>query len=56
VSVTNPDGSIVYYAKATPTHVYMAFKGFGYQIEIFDPTPGASFKMATTPGLIASIL
>ena len=56
VSVTNPDGSVVYYAKATPTHVYMGFKGFGYQIEIFDPTPGASLKLATTPGLISNIL
>jgi hypothetical protein len=56
VSLTNPDGSVIYYAKATPNHVYMAFKGFGYQIEIFDPTPGASLKLATTPGAIASLL
>lgn len=56
VSLTNPDGSVVYYAKATPNHVYMAFKGFPYQIEIFDPTPGASLKLATTPGAIASLL
>lgn len=56
VSLTNSDGSVVYYAKATPTHVYMAFKGLGFQIEIFDPLPGASLKMATTPGLISSII
>lgn len=56
VSLTNPDGSVVYYAKATPTHVYMAFKNFPYQIEIFDPAPGASLKLATTPGAIASLL
>ena len=56
VSFTNPDGSVVYYAKATPTHVYMAFKNFPYQIEIFDPTPGASLKLATTPGAISSLL
>lgn len=56
VSLTNPDGSVVYYAKATPTHVYMAFKNFPYQIEIFDPTPGASLKLATTPGAIKSLL
>lgn len=56
VSLANPDGSVIYYAKATPNHVYMAFKGFGYQIEIFDPTPGASLKLATTPGAIASLL
>ena len=56
VGLTNPDGSIAYYIKATPTHVYMAFKGLGYQIEIFDPTPGASLKLATTPGAIVSLL
>ena len=56
VSITNPDGSVIYYAKATPTHVYMAFKGVPYQIEIFDPVPGASLKLATTPGAIASLL
>lgn len=56
VSLTNPDGSVVYYAKATPTHVYLAFKNFPYQIEIFDPTPGASLKLATTPGAIAKLL
>lgn len=56
VSLTNPDGSVVYYAKATPNHVYMAFKNFPYQIEIFDPTPGASLKLATTTGAIASLL
>lgn len=56
VSLTNADGSVVYYAKATPTHVYLAFKNFPYQIEIFDPTPGASLKLATTPGAIAKLL
>ena len=56
VSVTNPDGSVVYYAKATPNHVYMAFKNLPYQIEIFDPTPGASLKLATTAGAVASLL
>lgn len=56
VSLTNPDGSLVYYAKATPTHVYMAFKNFPYQIEIFDPVAGASLKLATTPGAIQAII
>lgn len=52
VSFSNPDGSLVYYSKATPTHVYLAYKDLGYQIEIFDPTAGASLKLATTPGVI----
>lgn len=55
VSVTNPDGSLIYYAKATPTHVYLAFKGLAFQIEIFDPAPGGALKLATTPGLIKLI-
>jgi hypothetical protein len=55
VSITNPDGSLVYYAKATPTHVYLAFKGLAFQIEIFDPTPGVALKLATTPGLVKTI-
>lgn len=56
VSATNPDGSIVYYLKASPLHVYIAFKNFPYQIEIFDPIPGASLKLATTPGILKTIL
>lgn len=56
VGLINPDGSVIYYANATPTHVYMAFKNLPYQIEIFDPVPGASLKLATTPGAIASVL
>lgn len=55
VSITNPDGSLVYYAKATPTHVYLAYKTLAFQIEIFDPTSGTSLKLATTPGLITTI-
>jgi len=55
VSITNPDGSLIYYAKATPTHVYLAFQGLAFQIEIFDPTPGVALKLATTPGLIKLI-
>ena len=55
VSFTNPDGSIVYYLKASPLHVYIAFKDLAYQIEIFDPTPGASLKLATTPGILKTI-
>ncbi len=56
VSVNNPDGSIVYYSKKTPNHVYMAFKNFDYQIEIFDPVAGASLKLATTPGAVQALL
>jgi hypothetical protein len=55
VSRTNPDGSIIYYSKSTPTHVYMAYKDLPFQIEIFDPIAGESLKLATTPGIISAI-
>ena len=55
VSITNPDSSIVYYLKASPLHVYIAFKDLAFQIEIFDPTPGAALKLATTPGILKTI-
>lgn len=55
VSSTNPDGSIVYYLKASPLHVYLAFKNLAFQIEIFDPTPGAALKLAQTPGILKTI-
>lgn len=55
VSAINPDGSIVYYLKASPLHVYLAFKNLGYQIEIFDPTPGEALKLAKTPGILKTI-
>jgi len=55
VSSTNPDGSIVYYDKATPLHVYLAFKNLPFQVEIFDPTPGVALKLAKTPGILKTI-
>jgi hypothetical protein len=55
ISTVNPDGSIVFYSKTTPLHVYMAFKDLPYQIEIFDPKPGVALKLATTPGILKTI-
>ena len=55
ISSVNPDGSIVFYSKATPLHVYLAFKDLPYQIEIFDPKPGVALKLATTPGILKTI-
>lgn len=55
VSFTNPDGSIVYYDKATPLHVYLAFKNLPYQIEIFDPISGVALSLAKTPGILKTI-
>jgi len=55
VGMIRPNGTVVYYVKAKPLNVFMAFKGLDYQIEIFDPTPGASLKLATTPGAIVPV-
>lgn len=55
ISSVNPDGSIVYYSKTTPLHVYIAFKDLPYQIEIFDPKPGVALKLAKTPGILQTI-
>jgi len=55
ISSVNPDSSIVFYSKATPLHVYLAFKDLPYQIEIFDPKPGVALKLATTPGILKTI-
>ena len=55
VSSVNPDGSIVFYSKSTPLHVYLAFKDLPYQIEIFDPVPGVALRLAKTPGILKEI-
>jgi len=55
VSGVNSDGGLFYYAKATPTHVYLAYKNLPFQIEIFDPTAGVALKLAQTPGLITTL-
>ena len=55
VSSRNLDGSIVYYSKASPLHVYLAFKALPYQFEIFDPVPGVALKLANTRGLLKKI-
>lgn len=49
---TNGDGAAVYYNKATPTNVYVAYPGKDFQIEIFDPNAGQALQLATTPGEI----
>jgi len=55
VIIINQDGTVVYYEKARPKNVFMAFKGVDYQVEIFDPTPGVALKLASTPGAIVPL-
>lgn len=53
---TNPDGALVYYFKTKPENVYLVYPKLPYQLEIFDPAPGTSLKLAKTPGFIDSLL
>lgn len=55
VVITSQEGIAIYYVKARPKNVFMAFQNLDYQIEIFDPTPGISLKLASTPGAIRPV-
>ena len=55
ISLSNPDGAAVFYNKATPTNVYMAYPNLNYQIEIFDPHENTSINLASTSGTITKI-
>lgn len=50
------DDAVAFHAEESPTNVYLAFKGSGYQIEVFDPDAGvakelvASRKITLIPG------
>jgi hypothetical protein len=38
-------GGIAVYRKRGSTHVYVAYPGSNYQIEVFDPTPGKARRL-----------
>ena len=56
ISITNPDGAAVFYNKATPTNVYVAYQNLNYQIEIFDPNNNVSINLASTSGSLSQII
>ena len=39
------DGVAAVYARGRPTNIYLAFRGADYQIEVFDPKPGAARRV-----------
>lgn len=55
VSLTNSQGGAIYYNSATPNNVYLAYPGQNFQIEIFDPIPGAALELALTPDALVRI-
>lgn len=55
ISISNSDGAAVYYNKAIPNNVYLAYPNTNFQIEIFDPAAERALQIATSPGLIQPI-
>lgn len=55
VSLSNPDGSVVYFSKNAPKNVYIAYPGIDYQIEIYDPDPKTAVTLATTSNQVQLI-
>jgi hypothetical protein len=55
VTLTNSEGAVIYYSSLTPNNVYLAYPGRNFQIEIFDPVPGAALELALTPGAVSRI-
>jgi hypothetical protein len=38
VRISLPDGGVAFFSRSRPTNVYVAFRGIGEQIEVFDPS------------------
>jgi hypothetical protein len=47
------DGAAAFYGTNAPSSAYIAFRGSGYQIEVFDPTPGAAAKLVQSGAVTA---
>jgi len=46
-------GSIAFYNSATPTSVYLAYRGTDYQIEVFDPSPQRARALVAAHRVVA---
>jgi hypothetical protein len=50
-----PGGGVAAYGSASSTtDVYVAFRGEDYQVEVFDPTPGAALKLVQAGQLVTA--
>jgi hypothetical protein len=49
-SVTIPvgHGGVAFYSRTAPTSVYVAYPGYDYQVEVFDPSPAQARSIATS--------
>jgi len=41
-------GGVAFQYKSRPTHVYLAYPGSNYQIEVFDPAPAVALRLVTS--------
>jgi len=41
-------GGVAFQYKSRPTHVYLAYPGSDYQIEVFDPAPAVALRLVTS--------
>jgi hypothetical protein len=55
VSLSNPDGSVVYFSKNAPNNVYVAYPNLDYQVEIYDPDAKTAVTLATTSNQVQLI-
>jgi hypothetical protein len=44
-------GGIAVYRRSRPTNVYLAWPGFDYQVEVFDPSAAAAHRLAASTRL-----
>jgi len=53
VTVPVGHGGIAFYSRATPTSVYVAYPGYDYQVEVFDPSPTDARQIVSSGRLVA---
>ena len=42
------DNGVAFYSIAAPTHVYLAYRGSDYQVEVYDPRPGRARSLVAS--------
>lgn len=47
-------GGLAFYNKRAPSHVYLAYRSLNYQIEVYDPSPGAARSLVAS-GRVAQV-
>lgn len=48
VRVAAGGGAVAYYAESAPTHVYLAYPGSSFQIEVFDPSAARAHELVSS--------